>query len=171
MSEAQIAGILGQNLLGASTDTSLDIRKMAISASVSASEFIPQLDMMRIYENKVRDAFGLDILYLRTQVLQNWLIDISGQTQNVSGNPLARYFDQTSIYVVKYLNDSIYTYGSIGFQESAPLVGTDRSIINWNLGVELDAPFGRLTWALAPEDWKNLKFSDQSLSLSWKLSY
>ena len=171
MSEGQIAGLLGQNLIGATSDTSLDIRKAAISASISASELIPQFDVVRLYENKVRDAFGLDILYLRTQVIQNFLSDISGQTNNVSGNPLARYFDQTSIYVGKYLNDSIYTYGSIGFQESAPLVGTDTSIINWDLGIELDAPFGRLTWALAPEDWKNLKFSDQSLSLSWKLSY
>jgi translocation and assembly module TamB len=167
MSEAQIAALMGQNVFGTSSDNSLDIRKTAISAS----EFIPQLNVTRALENKVRDVFGLDIFYLRTQVLQNWLIDISGQPATVTGNPLARYFDQTSIYAGKYLNDSIFAYGSMGVQESAPLVGTDASIINWELGLELDAPFGRLTWALAPEDWKNLKFRDQSLSLSWKLSY
>jgi translocation and assembly module TamB len=167
MTEAQIAALMGQNVFGTSGDSSFDIRKTAISAS----EFIPQLNVTRAFENQVRDVFGLDIFYLRTQVLQNWLIDISGQSATASGNPLARYFDQTSIYAGKYLNDSIFAYGSMGVQESAPLVGTVASIINWELGVELDAPFGRLTWALAPEDWKTLKFSDQSLSLSWKLSY
>jgi hypothetical protein len=167
MTEAQIATLMGQNVFGTSGDNSFDIRKTAISAS----EFIPQLNVTRAFENQVRDVFGLDMFYLRTQVLQNWLIDISGQSATASGNPLARYFDQTSIYAGKYLNDSIFAYGSMGVSESAPLVGTVASIINWELGVELDAPFGRLTWALAPEDWKTLKFSDQSLSLSWKLSY
>jgi hypothetical protein len=168
LTEAQIAALMGQSLFGNSNDTSLDLRKTAISAS----EFLPQLDVVRNLENQVRDVFGLDIFYLRTQVLQNWLIDISGQPATTSSNnTLARYFDQSSVYAGKYLNNSIFAYGSMGIQESAPLVGTDAIIINWNLGLELDAPFGRLTWAFAPEDWKNLKFSDQSLSLSWKLSY
>jgi translocation and assembly module TamB len=167
LTEAQIASLMGQNVFGTAGASGLDFRKTAISAS----EFIPQLNVTRAFENQVRDTFGLDIFYLRTQVLQNWLIDISGQTPVVPGNPLARYFDQTSLYAGKYLNDSIFAYGSMGVQESTPLVGTAASIINWELGLELDAPFGRLTWALAPEDWKNLKFRDQSLSLSWKLSY
>jgi len=126
----------------------------------------------RVLENKIRDAAGLDIFYLRTQVLQNWLIDMS-ETAKVTDttNPLARYFDRTSVYLGKYLNDSIFTYGSMGLRESTPLVGSTTSIINYQLGLELDAPFGRLAWALAPEDWKTLKYTDQSLSLSWKLSY
>ena len=167
LTEAQIAALMGQNVFGTTSDSAMDLRKTAISAS----EFIPQLNVTRAFENQVRDVFGLDIFYLRTQVLQNWLFDISGQPAAVAGNPLGRYFDQTSLYAGKYLNDSIFAYGSLGIQESAPLVGTAASIINWELGFEMDAPFGRITWAFAPQDWKNLKFSDQSLGLSWKLSY
>jgi hypothetical protein len=169
LTEAQIVALMGQNLFGAASDNSIDIRKTAISMS----EFIPQFNLTRVLENQVRDVFGLDIFYLRMPILQNWLVDISGQTpaKSLASNTLARYFDQTSVYAGKYLNNSIFAYGSIGVQELTPLVGTDLSIINWELGLELEAPFGRLTWALSPEDWKNLKFSDQSLSLSWKLSY
>ena len=168
MSEAQIASLMGQSVFGTEGDKSMDFRTTAISAS----EFIPQLDVARVLENKIRDAAGLDIFYLRTQVLQNWLIDMS-ETAKVTDttNPLARYFDRTSVYLGKYLNDSIFTYGSMGLRESTPLVGSTTSIINYQLGLELDAPFGRLAWALAPEDWKTLKYTDQSLSLSWKLSY
>jgi translocation and assembly module TamB len=167
MSEAEIAAMMGQNVFGSEGEKSVDIRTTAISAS----EFIPQLDVARIFENKIRDAAGLDIFYLRTQVLQNWLIDMSQSKADSNGNPLGRYFDRTSIYAGKYLDDSIFTYGSIGIRESTPLVGSTTSIINYGLGVELDAPFGRITWALAPEDWKTLTFRDQSLSLSWKLAY
>jgi translocation and assembly module TamB len=167
MSEAQIASLMGQNIFGTEGEKGLDFRTTAISAS----EFIPQLNVSRVLENKIRDAAGLDIFYLRTQVLQNWLIDMSQTKADNNANPLARYFDRTSIYLGKYLDDSIFTYGSMGLRESTPLVGSTTSIINYELGVELDAPFGRITWALAPEDWKTLTFRDQSLSLSWKLSY
>ena len=167
MSEADIAALMGQNLFGTDGERGVNLRTTAISAS----EFIPQLNVSRVLENKVRDAAGLDILYLRTQILQNWLIDMAQPRAETIDNPLARYFDRTSIYMGKYLNDSVFAYGSLGLRESTPLAGSSTSIINYDLGVELDAPFGRLTWALAPDDWKSLKFSDQSFTLSWKLSY
>jgi hypothetical protein len=167
MSEAEIAALMGQSVFGTEGEKGVDFRKTAISAS----EFIPQLNVTRVLENRIRDAAGFDIFYLRTQVLQNWLIDMSQSKAENSENPLARYMDRSSVYAGKYLNDSIFAYGSMGVREATPLVGSTTSIINYELGVELDAPFGRLTWALAPEDWKTLKFRDQSLSLSWKLSY
>jgi hypothetical protein len=167
MSETEIATMMGQSMFGAEGDKGPDMRTTAISAS----EFIPQFNVSRVLEDKIRDAAGLDMFYLRTQVLQNWLIDMSASKPTDNANPLARYFDRTSVYMGKYLNDSIFAYGSMGLRESTPLVGIVTSTLNYELGLELDAPFGRITWALAPDDWTTLKWTDQSLTLSWKISY
>jgi translocation and assembly module TamB len=164
MTEAQIAILLGQNLLGVSRDEGLDIRK----AVISTSEFIPQLNVAKAFESKIREMAGLDILYLRTQVLQRWLIDISGESE--AGNPLSRYLDSTELYAGKYLSDSIFAYGSARLRED-PLAGSDRLRIDSEFGLELETPFGLVQWTIAPSHWNDLLISDQSLSLSWKLSY
>jgi hypothetical protein len=39
------------------------------------------------------------------------------------------------------------------------------------LGVEFDTPFGLVQWTMAPSSPESLFISDQSLSVSWKLSY
>ena len=55
-----------------STDNSVDIRKTVISGT----QFIPQLDVTRRFDGPgPRQPSGSTIIYVRTQVLQNWLID------------------------------------------------------------------------------------------------
>jgi len=166
MTEPQIALMLGQNLIGASEDDSFDFRK----AVISTSEFIPQLDIARAFENNLREMAGMDILFLRTKVLQRWLIDISGEADEASLNPLGRYLDSTELYAGKYLSDSIFAYGSAMLRED-PLAGAVGLRIDSEFGVELDTPFGLLQWTIAPNHWDDLLISDQSLSLSWRLSY
>ncbi len=166
MTEAQIALMLGQNLLGAGEEESFDFRK----AVISTSEFIPQLDIAKAFENKLREAAGLDILFLRTQVLQRWLIDISGDTEESPAYPLGRYLDSSELYMGKYLSDSIFAYGSARLRED-PLAGAVGLRIDSEFGVELDTPFGLVQWTIAPNHWEDLLISDQSLSLSWRLSY
>jgi translocation and assembly module TamB len=167
MTEAQIAVLLGQDLFGASSDNSVDIRK----AVISGTEFIPQLNVTRVLQDNVREAFGLDMLYLRTKVLQNWLFDISAtKAEKEETNTMSRYLDQTEFYAGKYLTDSIFAHVSLGYRDD-PLAGPDESPLNSELGVELDTPFGLIQWNVDPKKPENLLISDQSLSLSWKLSY
>ena len=84
MTEAQIALLMGQNLLGATQNSAssvapiLDIRKAAISAS---DLIIPQINFTRVLENRDSEATGLDMFYTRGQFLQNWLIDLSSPTR------------------------------------------------------------------------------------------
>ncbi len=166
MTESQIALLMGQNLFGASSDNQFDLRK----AVISGSEFIPQLNVTRAFEDKIRDTFGLDMFYVRTRVLQNWLIDISGQTSTASGDTLSRYFDQSELYAGKYVTDSIFAHASMSVQND-PLAGANKLGIDSEFGVELDSPFGLIQWTMDKKSWDKLLISDQSLSLSWKLSY
>jgi translocation and assembly module TamB len=165
MTEAEIAVLMGQNLFGTSTDSSLDIRK----AVVSGTDFIPQLNVTRSVENKVRSLFGLDMLYLRTHVLQKWLIDLSGWSTS-EGDALGRYLDQSELYAGKYLSDSIFAHASLSFRED-PLAAYHTPELDSEFGVELDTPFGLIQWNVTPTDFQSLLISDQSLGLSWKFSY
>ena len=167
LTQAQIMAILG---LGSSSEGSgLDVKK----AGVLISELMPQLDVSRVVEDKLRDFTGLDVIYLQTQALGLWLADIAGQSP---ASTFGQYFDQSELYVGKYLTDSIFVHGSVNLQEVSPLAGFDSLKIYSELGVEMDAPFGRLTWTLVPDNgWNNLQSGDQSLSmslgLSWRISY
>ena len=51
------------------------------------------------------------------------------------------------------------------------LPATHKPELDSELGVELDSPFGLIQWNLDPKHWDDLLISDQSLSISWKLSY
>jgi translocation and assembly module TamB len=166
MTESQIALLMGQNLFGTSSDSQLDIRK----AVITGSEFIPQLNVARVFQDKLRDVFGLDMFYLNTQVLQNWLIDVSGQSPSTPSSTLNRYFDQSELYAGKYLTDSIFAHASMRV-ENNPLAGANTLGLDSELGLEMDSPFGLIQWSMDKKSWDNLVISDESLSLSWKLAY
>jgi Uncharacterized protein conserved in bacteria len=172
MTEEQIALMLGQDLFSANDGSQVDWRK----AVISSSELIPQLNFARQIGNAARDAVGLDMLSLRTKVLQNFLIDITDNQKSAAtdetqtaGISLGSFLDKTELYAGKYLSDSIFAYGSVRLEED-PLAGALNIGINSELGVELDTPFGLIDWSVAPKNWDKMLISDQKISLSWRLS-
>jgi len=177
MTEGQIAALLGQNLLGLESGEDLDIRR----AAISGAEFIPRFNVTKAFESRVREALGLDIFYLRTQLIQRWLIDISdpsvaagdaGTEAGARSDPLASYLDETSLYAGKYLGESIFVHGSARLSENDdPLVPSSVLRLDLELGAEFDTPFGLLQWTVNPSSPESLYIKDQSISLSWKLSY
>ena len=171
MTEAQIAALLGQNLLGMDSESSLNIG----NALISGSEFIPQLNVTKAFENRVREALGLDIFYIKTQVLQRLFIDLSNSSQSSEAsaeNPLSRYLDETNLYAGKYLGDSVFVHGSARLSEDeATLVSTNDLQLDLEFGAEFDTPFGLLQWTVTPNSPESIFIRDQSISISWKLAY
>ncbi|HET7838866.1 MAG TPA: translocation/assembly module TamB domain-containing protein, partial [Rectinemataceae bacterium] len=165
MTEAQIAALLGANLLGVTAEEPVDLRK----AVISTSEFIPQLNVSKAFERRVRDTLGLDVFFLHTEVLQRWLIDLSDPTTTSAVDPLGRYLDQTALYAGKYVADSVFVHGSARLRED-PLVRASGLRLDSELGLEFDTPFGLVQWSVAPSHPENLFISDQSLSITWRLS-
>ena len=166
MSESDIASLLGTGLFDVSSDQTIDFRK----AVISSSEFLPPLNVAKVFEQRVRDGLGLDVFSISTQFLQRWLIDVSNPTQTATTDPLGRYLNQTALYVGKYIGDSVFIHGEARFQED-PLVSGQPLRIDSELGIEFDTPFGLVQWSIAPTRPDSLYISDQSLSLTWRLSY
>lgn len=167
LSEEEIAALLGEGLLGVSEGGEVDIRK----AVIASSEFIPQLNATKAFESRVRQALGLDIFSLRSQVVQRWLLDISSLDRGTEPTGLGSYLDETSLFAGKYLDERTFLYASLSLREEDPLVPSGPLLLDSEVGVEFDTPFGTLLWSVKPtsKSLENLYISDQSLSLSWRL--
>jgi len=167
LSEEEIAALLGEGLLGVSESGEVDIRK----AVIASSEFIPQLNATKAFESRVRQALGLDIFSLRSQVVQRWLLDISSLDRGTEPTGLGSYLDETSLFAGKYLDERTFLYASLSLREEDPLVPSGPLLLDSEVGVEFDTPFGTLLWSVTPtsKSLENLYISDQSLSLSWRL--
>ncbi len=122
------------------------------------------------------------MFYFNTQVLQNWLIDLSAPNGTAPGDVLSRYLDQTQLYAGKYLNDLTFAHASLDLIAD-PLAGSSTLPLNSSLGaglglgvnlefgVEMDSPFGQILWNIDPKSLGSQTIIDQSLSLSWRLAY
>ncbi len=167
LSQAEIVNLLGAGLLGATDGSdSVDWK----TAAISGTEFIPQLNVAKSFENKVREAFGLDVFFFQSQVFQRWLVNMADQSSSTaSSGGLASYLDGTSLYIGKYVSDDIFLHASASIDKD-PLYRTGLLRLDSEFGVDFETPFGRLIWSISPpQDSEDLLLINQSLSLSWKI--
>ncbi len=167
LSTAEIAAMMGQDFLAMREDGSINV----VSAMLNASEFLPQLNFVRVFERNVKDALGLDLFYVKTQVLQRWLLDASNI--GVDAYPdatLEDYFDQTAIYAGKYVGDDVFVEGVLFLQKN-PLEQQGGLTIQSELGFEWSTPLFTLDWRMRPEHPDTLFLSDQTFSFYWKFSF
>ena len=129
---------------------------------------IPQLNIISIFEQNVQNLLGLDLFYLRSQILQRWLYDLTGL--NASGQPMtmADYLDNTAIIAGKYLTDNLFIQSTILLQEGQ-LEMQGNLQLNYELSLEWQTPHFLINWSFRPEHPENWFISDQALTLSWRI--
>ncbi|MCE1206715.1 MAG: translocation/assembly module TamB, partial [Spirochaetia bacterium] len=165
--ETQLIALMSGGVLALDTSKPLDIRE----AAIASSEFLPQFNIFKTFEQTVRKALGLDIVYIRSSFIQRWLLDLTKPaTEPATEDPLARYLDKSEFYMGKYLTDSAFLYAALKFTEN-PLVSSSRLRLDSEFGIELDAPFGILDWSITPSLSEGSLVTGQKLSLSWQFQY
>jgi hypothetical protein len=168
MSESDIAILLGQGLLAVSdTGSSSFGADSALRAAISMSEFVPALNLTKAFEGRIRDALNLDVLYLRSNALQQFLIYATRPTDKPP--TLGDYLKETSLYVGKYLNDKAFLHGSARLATD-PLVPPLYLGLQSEIGIDFETPFGNLSWIFQPQHPEQLFINDQSFSLTWRLA-
>lgn len=160
-SENQILAILGipsQN----GADVALATADVSKSVLSSASDVLAQLYGVRLFENTVRDTFGLDMFSLRTQVIQKLLL---GAVDNTAS--LGEYFDNTTLIAGKYIGSDLFlqTMMQLRQGDSSNLKLESEFSMEWN------TPYFKLLWELQPEHWEDLLVSDQRIGIYWSFSY
>ncbi|MDD3980739.1 MAG: translocation/assembly module TamB domain-containing protein, partial [Spirochaetales bacterium] len=166
-SETELIAIMSGGVLAADTTESLTIRE----AAIASSEFIPQLNIFKSFEQRVQKALGMDIVFIRSSFMQRWLLDLTKPASEPNPeDPLARYLDQSELYMGRYLTDSAFFHASLRFRED-PLVSSSRLRLDSEFGIEFDSPFGQISWSITPFIGEGSLVSGQELSLSWRFVY
>ncbi len=156
------------SMIGGSIFNRIQEQGIGLSAVILTSELVSQFGILRPFENAVRDFLGLDLFSIRTQIIQNILMEkILG---NVS-NPL----DNTTLSLGKYLGNDLFLEMLVRFRTmNIPLNNINyfnglSSDIELNL--EWTTPFFLMEWSLIPKHPEDLFLSDNSITFKWKYSY
>ena len=120
----EILQLLGQNLLSSGNSSMSDAGfQSVLNAATAATDVITRFGLIQGntisfgFSSVIREALGLDVFTIRSNLLQNILLDaIPGAVDNENASPFGRYLDNTTFYLGKYLADELYLQGLISMQ-------------------------------------------------------
>jgi hypothetical protein len=169
-------------MIGAPFVARAETQGLGISAALMSSDVISQTWLLRPLEQRLRDVLKLDMVSVRTQIVQNLLVQrLFGTTLN----PL----DNTSVSLGKYLGNDLFLEMLVRLQTPSvagyigPPVGLPPSpnptlpspgiglVPQFELSMEWATPFFLLDWSFQPQHPETMFLTDQSLSFSWRISY
>jgi len=162
-SDVEIMSMIGGSIFGKAQEQGI-----GVSAVMLTSELVSQFGILRPFERAVRDYLGLDLFSIRTQVIQNLILEkILG---NVT-NPL----DNTTLSLGKYLGNDLFLEMLVRLKTMA-LPSSDIYYFSGitsdvEINLEWTTPFFLMEWSLIPKHPEDLFLSDNSLTLKWRYSY
>ena len=168
LSQVEIFSILGQNPLGGPTDSG----NAPLFLLGYTADAITQFTVMRNIQREVRNIFGLDMFSVRSSLFQNMVHRATGLQSEIDlrSNP-SSYFDNTTIFVGKYLAPDIFVESLLTWRYDPTRQEWGGMRLEPEIGLEMRNPLFdvRLNMLLLnPENWF---ISDITLSLLWRWSF
>jgi hypothetical protein len=164
MSETEIARLLGMDLLAVKEGETPELSRVIIENT----DLLPQLNVISVFERNVQELLGLDLFFVRSQILQRWLYDLSGLAGSDTTASLADYLENTAVIGGKYIRDDLFFQVAFRLQEP-PLAEAGDLRLNSEIGLEWVTPHFVLNWRFQPENPDTLFVTDQSFSLFWRI--
>ncbi len=172
LSQVEIFALLGQNLNVGAADSTTQFQEALITAS---SDVLAQFNVIRVFERSVRDTLNLDMFSVRTQVIQNAVLEATGlRTAPVDRiTALGNYFDNTTVFLGKYLGPDLFVQSmlSLRYDETRAYDLFGGLTLEPDFGLELKTPLFNLQWNFVPLNPQNLFIDDHAFTLSWKWSF
>lgn len=170
-SELEIQELLGQIAVGDSATVG--------DLFYAAGDYAFQSTVGRAFENSLRELLNFDIFSIRTNFVQNTLRQsFSGRFNNTSDWALGNFFDNSTVYIGKYINSDMFfdarfnwRYDNLRVNDETTLGGI---IFQPEVGLELESPYVTIRWGAAPNLdalMNNTFIPSTSLTLSWKFSF
>ncbi|QQO08203.1 translocation/assembly module TamB domain-containing protein [Breznakiella homolactica] len=169
LSQAEIFALLGQNIVGTPSGDS-----SAIGFLTATTDLLSQFNVVRRFERTIRNALGLDMFSIRTQILQNAVMQISGLGDPVDTNGgVGNYFDNTTVFIGKYIGSDMFIEMMLSLRYDQYKSNSYSGGLKFepDIGIELRSPLVTIQWNLVPEHPENLYIDDLSFTLSWKWSF
>ncbi len=176
LSEQEIAELLGGQVF---TQTAGDIAALS-SAVLLTGDVVTQFGVMRTFESRVRQFLRLDLLSVRTPGLQNLVRgavteEEAEQPIDTTGPSLGEYFDNTSVFLGKYLGTDLFLELLVRIQASDRRDPEARDLggvsVDSELTLEFQTPFFNLDWNFFPQNPQDLFVTDNTFTFSWGFSY
>lgn len=152
LSENEILELLGQSILPSSVFSSSPSISSFASLTVAAAEAAGKLGIISTGEanlgltNVIKNSLGLDIFSVRTNLLQNIVIDaLPGSVYNSDLSPISKYLDGTSIYAGKYLTDELFLQSAISLKATSDNKAGMGRFLSRDLRIDLEISL----------DWEN----------------
>jgi hypothetical protein len=172
LSQLEIFSLLGENLTGSPSAEEGGVIPNAFVAATS--DLLAQLEVIRGLERNVRDFLRLDMFSVRTQVLQNAMLMVTGLQDPVDRiDRVGNYFDNTTVFFGKYVRSDMFIQSmlSLRYDETQERFGGLR--FEPDIGIELQSPLFALRWNFAPtfDDNHTVFMDDVSFTLTWRWTF
>lgn len=167
MTENEILSLLGQTILPSSSfDQTVSVASVA-SLAAAATDAISRLGLIESNNNysltaTIRESLGFDIFSLRSNILQNIIIDaLPGQLSGKNDiSLLSRYLDGTSLFAGKYLASGVFAQMSFRLKSDTSHNNTSKYghflsndlILDMEFSVDWDNPIGTFTIFTNPQE-------------------
>jgi len=167
LSQMEIYSILGQNPQGDG-----DSRNLATSAVFDS---LAQFTVIGRLQRQLRNFLGLDMLSLRTQLLQNMLIQVAGS--RTSGNSTGReyrvgnYFDNTTVFIGKFFGSELFGEAMFSLKYDENKLDWGGLVIEPEFGLEMRNPLFDIRFTMLPVHPENMFIDDVSFSFIWRRTF
>ncbi len=175
LSTTEIASILGTNLY-----TQFDQNQGELtSALLITGDLFSQFSIVRSFEQQMKDVFNLDLFSIRTQMIQNVILD-RVLNQEITQDPesdgtVGSYLDNTTLFLGKYLGNDLFLEALVQIQQD-PITtgefGQNELDLSMEVGLEWKTPFFLLNFSVSPDFEEPMNsLQNTSLGFSWDFSY
>ncbi|MCF6336136.1 MAG: translocation/assembly module TamB, partial [Spirochaetales bacterium] len=175
--DVEIFSILGTGIFTEIGSEKIDLT----SALLLTSDLVTQFGIIQTFEKKVKSIFNLDLFSIRTQMIQNILIDryVEDSSRFTDGrlDSFGSYLNNTTLYLGKYFGNDIFLQALLQISNeqlsaAGQLSATDELSLESTISLEWQTPFFLLGFSIKPDFNDPLSsIQNTSLKLSWDYSY
>jgi hypothetical protein len=182
LTQLEIYTILGQNLYNVERGDDMTAQRFLLASStdviaqiVSGSSSLAQVLYFRQVERNIRRFLHLDMLSIRTRFFQNAVVSSSsamfGQVPVDRISRVGNYFDNTTVFIGKYIGQDMFIQGNITLKFDENSVAFGGLKLEPDFEIEMQSPFLNIRWGFIPYHPQNWWVNDHSITLIWSKSF
>ena len=138
-----------------------------------------QMGIVQPIEEALQEGLNLDMVSIQTDIVENALAEgltrdansgLSAKSQN-----LGRYLDNTSMYLGKYIGNSLFLSGTVSanYLENQKISHFFGELeFRASIDLEMTTPFFNVLWSYSPNPLSSEGFAvNNAITLKWRFSY
>ena len=162
LSQLEIYSLLGQAPQG-----EVEPRNLATSVVMDS---LTQFAVINRLQRQVRDFLGMDMLSMRTQLLQNVVFQAGSRFSDRTYR-LGNYFDNSTVFMGKFIGTDLFGEAMLSFKYDENKIDWGGLVLEPELGFELRNPLFDIQFNMVLLHPENLFMDDITFSLVWRRTF